>query len=65
MIDTSYDLTTLLSHCNDKTQCLLLILTFNETQNTQFTEVIKFVSDLRQVSGFLRFPPPIKLKTTI
>jgi hypothetical protein len=23
--------------------------------------VIKFVSDLRQVSGFLRFPPPIKL----
>jgi len=30
--------------------------------------VIKFVSDLRQVSGFLqvlRFPPPIKLTTTI
>jgi hypothetical protein len=30
--------------------------------------VIKFVNDLRQVSGFLRvlwFPPPIKLKTTI
>ena len=29
---------------------------------------IKFVSDLRQVSGylwFLRFPPPIKLTTTI
>jgi hypothetical protein len=23
--------------------------------------VIKFVSDLRQVSGFLQFPPPIKL----
>jgi hypothetical protein len=23
--------------------------------------VIKFVSDLRQVSGFLRFAPPIKL----
>jgi len=23
--------------------------------------VIKFVSDLRQVGGFLRFPPPIKL----
>jgi hypothetical protein len=22
--------------------------------------VIKFVSDLRQVGGFLRFPPPIK-----
>jgi hypothetical protein len=30
--------------------------------------VIKFVSDLRQVSGFLHvlwFPPPIKLTTTI
>jgi hypothetical protein len=27
--------------------------------------VIKFVSDLRQVSGFLQFPPPIKLATTI
>jgi hypothetical protein len=30
--------------------------------------VIKFVSDLRQVSGFLRvlrFPPPIKLTVTI
>jgi hypothetical protein len=27
--------------------------------------VIKFVSDLRQVGGFLRFPPPIKLTDTI
>jgi hypothetical protein len=30
--------------------------------------VIKFVSDLRQVDGFLRvfrFPPPIELTTTI
>ena len=30
--------------------------------------VLKFVSDLRQVSGFLRvlgFPPPIKLTATI
>jgi hypothetical protein len=27
--------------------------------------VIKFVSDLRQVSGFLRFPPPIKLTARI
>ena len=27
--------------------------------------VIKFVSDLRQVGGFLQFPPPIKLATTI
>jgi hypothetical protein len=26
--------------------------------------VIKFVSDLRQVSGFLWFPPSIKLTTT-
>jgi hypothetical protein len=27
--------------------------------------LIKFVGDLRQVSGFLRFPPPIKLTATI
>jgi hypothetical protein len=27
--------------------------------------VIKFVSDMRQVSGVLRFPPPIQLSTTI
>jgi hypothetical protein len=27
--------------------------------------VIKFLSDLRQVGGFLRFPPPIKLTATI
>ena len=27
--------------------------------------VIKFVSDLPQVCGFLRFPPPIKLTVTI
>ena len=27
--------------------------------------VIKFVSDLQQVGGFLRFPQPIKLITTI
>ena len=27
--------------------------------------VIKFVSDLRQVGDFLRFPPPIKLTATI
>ena len=26
--------------------------------------VIKFVSDLRQVGGFLPFPPPIKLTDT-
>jgi len=27
--------------------------------------VIKFLKDLRQVYGFLRFPPPKKLTTTI
>jgi hypothetical protein len=27
--------------------------------------VIKFVSDLQQVGGFLQFPPPIKLTATI
>jgi hypothetical protein len=27
--------------------------------------VMKFISDLRQVGGFLRFPPPIKLTATI
>ena len=27
--------------------------------------VIKFVSDLRKVGGLLRFPPSIKLTTTI
>jgi len=27
--------------------------------------MIKFVSHLRQVGGFLRFPPPIKLTATI
>jgi hypothetical protein len=27
--------------------------------------VITFVSDLRQVGGFLRFPPPIKLTAMI
>ena len=35
---------------------------------TRYSYVIKFVSDLRQVGGFLRvlrFPPPIKLTTTI
>ena len=27
--------------------------------------VIKFVNDLQQVGGFLRFPPPIKLTSAI
>jgi hypothetical protein len=31
--------------------------------DTTFGE--KFVSDLRQVGGFLRIPPPIKLTATI
>jgi hypothetical protein len=32
---------------------------------TRYNIVIKFVSDLRQVGGFLRIPPPIKLTVTI
>ena len=27
--------------------------------------VIKFVSDFRQIGGYLRFPPPIKMTSTI
>ena len=44
-----------------------LSVSSNPTQATQHY-VIKFVSDLRQVDGFLwvlRFPPPIKLIATI
>jgi hypothetical protein len=40
---------------------------YGEVYSIQYY-VIKFVSDLQQVSGFLRglwFPPPIKLTTTI
>ena len=40
---------------------------YGEVYSTQHY-VIKFVSDLRQVSGFLRvlqFPPPIKLTAMI
>jgi hypothetical protein len=39
----------------------------DDVQSTQYY-VIKFVSDLRQVGGFLwvfRFPPPIKLTAMI
>ena len=32
---------------------------------TNFITRYNFVSDLRQVGGFLRFPPPIKLTATI
>ena len=41
---------------------------FNSNLDQVQHYVIKFVSDLRQVSGFLRvlqFPPPIKLTSTI
>jgi hypothetical protein len=43
------------------------VVSSNPTQAMQHY-VIKFVSDLRQVGGFLRvlrFPPPIKLTATI
>jgi hypothetical protein len=36
----------------------LIYKQFNPTQAIQYY-VIKFVSDLRQISGFFRFPPPI------
>ena len=48
-------------------QYLLVNLTFLIVNSIQHY-VIKFVSDLRQVSGFLWvlwFPPPIKLAATI
>jgi hypothetical protein len=35
----------------------------NETKYTKMPK--KFVSDLGQVGGFLRFPPPVKLTATI
>jgi len=40
------------------------VLSSNSARAIQH-HVIKFVSDLRQVGGFLRFPPPIKLTSTI
>jgi hypothetical protein len=39
-------------------------VSLNPTQAIQHY-VIKFVSNLGQVGGFLRFPPPIKLTATI
>ena len=36
-----------------------------EFESHSWWDVIMFVSDLWQVSAFLRFPPPIKLTTTI
>jgi hypothetical protein len=55
------------------TQCLspLTIVNFEFHSGEVYSMqhyVIKFVSDLQQVGGFLRvlwFPPPIKLATTI
>ena len=44
------------------------ITTNGVSSNLDQGEVIKFVSDLRQVVGFFRvlwFPPPIKLTATI
>ena len=48
------------------------IITYFMSSNTAHGDVysiqhyvIKFYSDFRQVRGFLRFPPPIKLTTTI
>ena len=43
-------------------------ITTDVSSNLDQGEVIKFVSDLRQVDGFLQvlwFPPPIKLTTAI
>ena len=39
--------------------------TYGEVYSIQQYYVIMFVNDLRQVSGFLRFPSPIKLTSTI
>jgi hypothetical protein len=40
------------------------VVSSNPTQAIQHS-AIKFVSDLRQVGGFLWFPPPIKVTATI
>jgi hypothetical protein len=43
------------------------LTTFENAVYSMQQYVLKFVSDLRQVSGFvqvLRFPPPIKLTAT-
>jgi hypothetical protein len=44
------------------------VLSSNLDQGDVYNIMLKFVSDLRQVGGFLRvlrFPPPIKLTVTI
>jgi hypothetical protein len=38
--------------------------THGDVNSIQY-DVINFVSDLREVSGFLQFPPPIKLNDMI
>ena len=47
-----------------KCDTYIIIPTHNKVYSKQHY-VIKFVSDLRQVDGFLRFSPPIKLTATI
>ena len=55
---------------NDGKFCLIDIVVssnIDQGEDVQYY-VIKFVSDLRQVGGFLRilrFPPPLKLTVTI
>jgi hypothetical protein len=46
------------------TKVVNLNLTNGDVNSIQYY-VIKFVSDLRQVAGFLQFPPPIKLNDMI
>jgi hypothetical protein len=52
--------------CNQSLSPLTLSLNsaHGDVYSTQHY-LIKFVSDLRQVGGFLRFPPPLKLTATI
>jgi hypothetical protein len=38
---------------------------YDNVQSFAFVENQRFVSDLRHIDGFLRFPPPIKLTATI
>ena len=47
---------------------LTIVVSSNHTHGEGYLiqhHVIKFVNDLQQVGGFLRFPPPIKLTATI
>ena len=63
--------------CNDHQECYKIemhiyfnnsILYFEPVHGELYSiqhYVMKFVSDFRQVIGFLRFPPPTKLTATI